>query len=256
MRRWYIVLPGLLLAGLIAAGVWAAVPPEYDRSATQLLVPGETSVPEGGNPYLYLGGLAPAADVLVRAIGSENVLNEVVDEYPGVDVRIVRDTTTAGPIILITVTASTDAAAEDVLTMLVDRTATVLGEFQEVENIPEANRMTVIPVTVDEQSTERSRNRALAATGVGFIVAVLALLVASIVDGSSQRRRERDEASIGQDDSNVVPGSPDPDTTGTDGTETAPPARRKRPRQPTDSSLAEVSEAEESAPATPSPVKV
>ncbi|TQL42020.1 hypothetical protein FB562_2610 [Homoserinimonas aerilata] len=145
LRRWYIVVPGLLAAAAIAIGAWFAIPPGYNRSATQLLLPGANSIPEGANPYLFLGGLAPAADVLVRAIGSENVVNDMAEKHPGVEIAISRDTTTAGPIILITVTADSDAAAEEVLTLLVERTATVLEDFQTSERIPADNRMSVIP---------------------------------------------------------------------------------------------------------------
>lgn len=189
VRRWYVLLPSLLLVATIAVGAWFAVPPGYSRSATQLLIPGESSIPEGQNPYLYLGGLSPAADVLVRAIGSENVLNDVVDGHPGTEIEIF----TAGngsPIIIIEVTASSNTAAEQVLTTLIDRTATVLDEIQDVENIPDPTRMSVVPVTVDEQSMEQSRSRLLAAFGVGLLGTVIALLVTSLVDGSSRRRED------------------------------------------------------------------
>ncbi|MET0843525.1 MAG: hypothetical protein ABWY23_06730 [Mycetocola sp.] len=189
LRRWYIVIPGLLIVASIALGVWFAVPAGYSRSATQLLIPGETSIPEGGNPYLYLGGLSPAADVLVRAIGSENVLNGVVEGRPGTEVEI-SSAGTGSPIILIEVTASNDATAKDVLTTLVDQTAAILDEIQDVENIPESNRMTVIPVTVDEQGEEEPRSRLLAAAGVGVIGTVVTLLIASFVDGHRRRRDE------------------------------------------------------------------
>lgn len=209
LRRWYIVFPGLLIAASVAVGAWFAIPPDYNRSATQLLLPGQNSIPEGGNPYLFLGGLAPAADVLVRALGSENVINEVVDENPGIDVEISRDTTTAGPIILITVTATSDDAAEGVLDILIDRTTQVLAEFQEAENIPEPNRITVIPVTVDEESEEQPRSRVIAAAGAGLIGTVLTLLVAGLVDGSSRRRRDKEPVTSERNSEDAVPGSPD-----------------------------------------------
>lgn len=190
LRRWYILVPGLLLTAMITLIAWSAVSPGYSRSATQLLLPGANSVPEGGNPYLFLGGLAPAADVLVRAVGSENVLNEVVKKHPGVEIEISRDTTTSGPIVLIAVTASSDDAAEDALSILIDRTATVLNEFQETEAIPESNRMTVIPVTIDEKSTQESRSRLLAASGAAILGTVITLLAASLAGGSRRPRRE------------------------------------------------------------------
>ncbi|WP_167042563.1 hypothetical protein [Salinibacterium sp. ZJ454] len=189
LRRWYIVFPGILLAAAAAAGAWYVISPGYERSATQLLLPGADSLPEGANPYLFLGGLVPAADVLVRAIGSENVLNEVVEEHPGVEIEITRDITTAGPVILIVVTAGSDAAAEEVLGLLVERTETTLEQLQKVESIAVENRVTVLPLTVDTQSVPQQRTRMLATAGAGLGGVVLTLLLAGLVDGLSTHRR-------------------------------------------------------------------
>lgn len=197
-RRWYIVAPGIVLAAAAAGGAMYLIPPGYERSANQLLIPGADSVPEGANPYLFLGGLSPAADVLVRAIGSENVLNEVTEEHPGVDIEISRDTSTAGPIIVIVVTASNDTAAEEVLELLVDRTGDVLDDLQDAESIAPDNRVTVQPITVDERSTLQQRSRIIAAAAAGMGVLVLTLLLAGLVDGLSMRRRQRKAAAAGQ----------------------------------------------------------
>jgi hypothetical protein len=206
LRRWYIVVPGLIITAAITLGAWFVIPPGYYRSATQLLIPGASSIPEGSNPYLFLGGLAPAADVLVRALGSENVMNEMAEDHPGVEIKISRDTTTAGPIILIAVTARSDADAKDVLELLVDRTATVLEEFQRIESIPLDDRMTVIPVTIDEQSILQQRSRFLGVAGAAVGGIVLTLFIAGLVDGLSQQRKRRTESPT---DTDPGPG-PDP----------------------------------------------
>ena len=81
-RRWYITFPGLLVAGLLAVGAWFVVPPTYERSASEFLVPGSGSLPQNAtNPFLYLNGLTQAADVLVRALGSNNVASEIPVSY-------------------------------------------------------------------------------------------------------------------------------------------------------------------------------
>lgn len=195
-RRWYIVIPGLLISASLAVGAYFAIDPGYERSSVQLLIPGADSMPEGANPFLFLGGLSPAADVLVRAVGSKNVLNEVVVEHPGVDIAISRDTTTAGPVVLIVVTAASDAAAADVLGLLVDRTATTLDDLQKAENIPAKNRVTVLPLTVDTQSILQQRSRLLGTAGVGLGGVVLTLLLAGLVEGVSVKRRQRKTAKV------------------------------------------------------------
>ncbi|MEO7005450.1 MAG: hypothetical protein ABI275_08840 [Terrimesophilobacter sp.] len=199
LRRWYIVVPGILVTTAIVLGAWFTIPTGYERSATQLLIPGANSMPAGANPYLFLGGLSPAADVLVRAIGSQNVLDEVVKEHPGVKIEISRDTSTAGPIILITVNASSNDSAKEVLGLLVDRTTTVLEDLQRVENIPRANRITVIPITIDRQGQIQQRNRLLGTAGAGIAGLILTLLTAGFVEGASQQRRRRSRPSNSDD---------------------------------------------------------
>lgn len=190
-RRWYILLPGTLIAAVLALSVWSIVPPGYERSSTQLLIPGAQSIPAGANPYLFLGGLTPAADVVVRAVGSENLLNEVDETHPGVKIELTRDMSTAGPIILTVVTANSNAAAEEVLGFLGERTTQVLNEIQETEGIAAENRMTVLPVTIDNQSVLKERNRFLAAGAAGLLVLTLTLLVSGLVDGLNLRRKRR-----------------------------------------------------------------
>lgn len=233
-RRWYIVLPGVIVAAALAVGAWYSIPPGYERSATQLLIPGAASMPEGANPYLFLGGLAPAADVLVRAVGSENVLNEMVAEHPDTKIAITRDTTTAGPVMLIVVTAPSDAAAQEVLDLLVTRTATVLEDLQTTEKIASNNRVTVLPITVDTKSVLQQRTRMVGAAGAGVAGVVLTLLLAGLVDGFSSKRRRRARS----DKKGRSPG-PDPeDSPPHDGVVTGPEQEESL------SSTAEVTEAQ------------
>lgn len=213
-RRWYIVLPGALIAASLAFGAWSVIPPGYERSSTQLLIPGAASMPEDANPYLFLGGLAPAADVLVRAVGAENVINEVTAGRSGVQVEITRDTATAGPVIVIVVTAPTDAAAEEILGLLVERTETVLADLQQTEKIAKRNRVTVLPITVDSQSILQQRNRFIISGAIGLAGIALTLVVAGLIDGYRQRNRG-EEVDIATEDiaePSPTPAAPDSET--------------------------------------------
>lgn len=212
-RRWYIVVPGMLITAALAAGAWSMIPPVYERSSTQLLVPGALSMPDGANPYLFLGGLAPAADVLVRGVGSENAVNEVTKDYPEVEIEISRDTSTAGPVILIGVTAASDSDAQEVLGLLVDRTAAVLDELQETEKVLAENRVTLLPITVDSQSVLDQRSRFIAVAATGLAGMALTLLIAALVDGLSpqRKRRARVGSHRGGDDRSSAPNRVDQD---------------------------------------------
>lgn len=166
-RRWYIIIPGMILAIGLAIATWQLVPIKYERTATQLLLPGTRSLPEKANPYYYLGGLSQAADVLVTAVGSENVLSEIERDFPGTTVEVTRDVTTSAPVVAIKVTARTDSQAGQVLSLMVERTAAELESLQDANRAARADRITVVPVTVDQQSTERPRDKLVATVAVG-----------------------------------------------------------------------------------------
>lgn len=193
-RRWYIVIPGLILTVLVAVGAWQAVKPDYQRTATQLLLPGTTSIPEAGNPYLYLGGLSQAADVLVTAMSSEQEIDSLVQGYPGAQIVIVRDPLTSGPQILITVTARSDAEAGAILDTTVAQASETLDSLQDVDGITAGNRIGIKSITVDTQSTLIQKTRALAVAGAALGMLLITLLVAGLVEGLSTRRRRRTAA--------------------------------------------------------------
>jgi hypothetical protein len=190
-HRWYITVPSLVLAALLAGAAWMLVPPMYERTASQLLVPGAGTVPARGNPYFYLSGLTQAADVIVRAVGSENVVHEIDSSFTGVEIEVTRDPSTAGPVILIIVDAPSDADAAAVLTILVQRTKVVLEDLQASDSVAPSDRILVQSISIDKQGILRQRNRIVATAAVGAIVAILGLLVAALVDGLSARRRRR-----------------------------------------------------------------
>lgn len=192
LRRWYILLAGLLLAGGAVVGVWMKVPPRFERSSTQVLLPGRASLPQGGqNPYLFIGGLTLAADVVVRAVGSENVAKELAEAHPGIEIEVSRDPSTAGPVILITVGATSDDEAAVVLQLLNQRTAAVLSELQQDEAIPARERMTVVTVTMDQHGTLKDRTRLIVSAAAGVGTVVLSVLVAALVEGLAGRRERR-----------------------------------------------------------------
>ncbi|MBD3756701.1 MAG: hypothetical protein IE924_01145 [Microbacterium sp.] len=190
LRRWYVTVPGLVLAFALAVATYVMVPPVYQRTATQLLMPGEGTVPPGAtNPYLYLGGLTQAADIVVRVMQSNEVLGPVAEKHPDAELKVARDSQVSGPAIQITVTASSDAAAASALDALVDQTGVVLERLQTQQKVTPDDQMRVATLTEDTQSTLQQKNRLVLAAAVGFAAVLLTLVVASMVDGLIRRAR-------------------------------------------------------------------
>lgn len=197
LKRWYILLPGLMLAVGVAFGVWSSVPPKYERTSTQVLLPGTGSLPpDSANPYMFIGSLSLAADVVVRATGSENVAKEVEEGHPKVAFQVNRDPTTSGPVIRTTVSAPTDSEAGVVLELLTERTAAVLVELQDMEKIPQADRITVVTVTLDAQGLVSNRTRLILTGGSAVAVAGFSIFLAAMVEGVAAWRRVRSAGTV------------------------------------------------------------
>lgn len=191
LRRWYILVAGLLVAAGLAFSVWDRVPPTYTRTSTQILLPGEGSIPTGSNPYLFVGGLAPTADILVRGLASNDVIGEAIEGHPATTVQVVRDPTTSGPVIVVAVESESDASAEAVLAAMDRRTASLLDSLQAEENIPEKRRISVVPVSLDTEGTINQKTRMMFTGAAGIAIVMLTVLVAAFVEGVSRHRRAR-----------------------------------------------------------------
>lgn len=194
-RRWYVVVPGVILAVAAGIGAWQLVPPSYERTGTQLLLPGSASIPQSGNPYLYLGGLSQASDVLVTAMSSESGIDALLKGHPGAKVVIARAPSTPGPQILITVTARTDSESGVILNAAIARTVIQLDNLQNIDGITSGNRIAITSITVDDHSTLIQKNRILGVIGASVAVLLVTLLTAALIDGLSTRKRRR--ASLG-----------------------------------------------------------
>ena len=102
-----------------------------------------------------------------------------------------RDGTTAGPVLRIVANAKSDADAAGVIAAVVENTAVTLEDMQKQENIAAGNRITVLPITVDAESTPQQRNRLIATAGAGAATVILTLWLAALVGGMSTRGRRR-----------------------------------------------------------------
>jgi len=218
VRRWYIVVPGLLLAVAAALGAFSQISPAYERSATRLLLPGLGTVPEGAtNPYLFLGGLTQATDVLVRAVGGDETVGELVAAHEGMEVAVTRDPTSSGPVIQLTVTADSDAEAAMALDVLIEQSTETLERLQTEQNVRPVDRITLTTLTASTEGALQQRTRIVISAAAGLAVGVLTLAVASLVDGLARRKRAR--AGGGARDDGTDNDATDNDGTDADGTD-------------------------------------
>nr|BFF09374.1 hypothetical protein GCM10025699_06770 [Microbacterium flavescens] len=155
-------------------------------------------LPEGAtNQFLYTGGLSPVADVLTRAVASDDTVRGFVQS--GAEVTIARDATASSPVVAIQVTAESDEVVAEMLSTIVEQAEVTLEELQADQGIPPGDRVTISNISIDEESTVRERSRIVVTLVAGLATLLFALIVASAVDGFAMKRRRRMRASVAEE---------------------------------------------------------
>ena len=182
-RRWYLTLAGLLATAGLCIGTFTAVPPTYQTTADVVLLPPKTSVGTGGNPYLYLGGLQQAVDVLTRALTSDASRTELLGAVGAGEYDVVPDLSTSGPILIVTGTGTTSTIADSARNAVLDRVPTTLVQLQTALSVATDSQITSMVLTADEKPKLilKTRLRAVAAAGVLGLIA--SAMFIGFVDG-------------------------------------------------------------------------
>lgn len=190
LRRWPVVLLGLVLTGAAAAAVPSVDPPGYSVTGTALLLPPEVAA-DGTktNPYLQLGGLTNAVDVFARALNDPAVHDDIVDVDGADDYEAVRDFQTAAPLLVVTAEAPTAARAREVRDEVLARAPGLLSRLQESVGVAPASRLTIETIVAD--SKPELVYKSLLRTMIVVIAAGLALtvLMAGAIDAWIIRRQ-------------------------------------------------------------------
>ncbi|MCL2514630.1 MAG: hypothetical protein FWD85_00075 [Microbacteriaceae bacterium] len=208
LRRWYVAVPGLLASVALALAAHVYVQPTFTRTASVVLIPDQASIPQGANPYLYVGGLTQAADILVRAAGAQAVTEPILDRYPRSSITIERDTTTAGPVIDITVEAASAADTGPLISQAVVSLDATLAKLQIEEHLSGDRMITASELSEDTKATPKTKSQLMATVGAGIAGLAITLALASFLDGvllarprrggrRPARSRKREEARAG-----------------------------------------------------------
>ena len=188
IHRWYIVLAGLLATAGMVYGAYMVTPVTYQAQATVILLPPEKSVADGDNPYLYLGGLGQALNVLVISMNSAEAQKAMVGDQEGYGYALEQDATTTGPIINITAVApEADAtmALLDQVVAQVPKTLVGLQDQLEVQANAQIGIMTLAKDAEPEEENQKQLQLMAVAAGAG---GVGTLLLAAAIDKLLARR--------------------------------------------------------------------
>lgn len=191
LRCWYILAAGLLLTVAMCWVVQGRVPVTYEAKGSQVLMPPSATVGEG-NPYLYLGGLNQALDVLVRRVSAPEATKPVLRAFPGTEFTVQADGSTSGPILVIAASGPTQEATLGILQAALDKVPVALKDMQDELAIADRVRISVRTVVVDGQAAKNNQAQmrlVLLAAGAGAVGTVL--LTVMIDNFLSSRKRPR-----------------------------------------------------------------
>jgi hypothetical protein len=190
-RRWYVVLAGLLLTGGIAAGLYSVVPVSYISQASVVLLPPKSASDPQANPFLRLGGLSQAVDILTRTINSDAYSEPLVAENRGAIFTTAADTSTSGPIILIESRAPTPARATAMTEAVLAAVPDVLDQIQAKLSVSADFKIDVTTIAVDQKPKLDAKTRLQVVVGVAALGVVLSVLLTGLIDGLALSRRRR-----------------------------------------------------------------
>ncbi|MGO4383804.1 hypothetical protein [Specibacter sp. RAF43] len=209
LRRWYFVLIGLIITGALTYTAFDKAPISYSANASSVLLPPSSTVGPGGNPFLYMGGLNQALDVLSKSLSSDQSKKELLAPHEGADFDAGQDPTTSGPILLITAKAPTQAATLAAMKSVLDAVPSRLLTLQVELKVPPASRITSTTLAIDAKPTLVAKTRTQLTGVVGVLGLAGTVLLTGLLDGVLiNRRNRRHKASLAEEPATQDVGTP------------------------------------------------
>jgi uncharacterized protein involved in exopolysaccharide biosynthesis len=196
-RRWLVVLVGFLFTVGLSGAAYDFFKPTYEITGMVLLLPPASSLVKGTtNPYLQLGGLGQAVDLMGVRLSDQSTQQELKAISQDVQFTVKGDANTNSPLLVIDVKDSSPETAVKIRDLLVARVPLRLDEMQSSLGVATNDRVTSAVVTLDAQAEEVGKNRLRAAVVAACLGVALTLLVATLWDARRarhpRRRRTRD----------------------------------------------------------------
>ncbi|MFD4933637.1 chain length determinant protein [Streptomyces virginiae] len=178
-RRWYVLLPGLLITAALTAAVYLLVPVEYrSQSTVTLLNSKKATVAFDGNPFLSTqASLTGMADGLARNLNSDDAKADLKSlGVTGVHEAKIADNA-LGPYMWLSVVGTDQAAvlkSDEILTKYAEKR---LLEFQTQQSVtPDAmiRMATIVPPQKPEAQTKARLQFLIMAGALGFVLSLVA----------------------------------------------------------------------------------
>src|SRR3954452_4636290 len=198
LRRWYVVLPALAATGVGEFLAMQAVTPQYESSGSLVLLWPATGSPVQGevtpqvNAYLEFGGaLATTAEVLSKAVLSDNAAKRLARAGATAEYEVGTGTEGGSPIINIVATGSSPRIATRTVQEIAKLLTAELERRQVAAKAPRSQFIRVEVVAPPAEPKELLGSKLRVGSAVVALGVALTFSVAFLVEGSADRRRRK-----------------------------------------------------------------
>lgn len=188
-RRWILTFVCLALTAGLGVGAAQLVGQRYTVTAHVLFLPPTATVATAANPYMQLGGLYQAVELVGVALSDQETTAEIKAMSSEAVVSVVQDPQSSAPLLLITVVDTDRARTLQILDVMLAKVPARLDELQAAIDIRQANRVTSMVLTKDDlaEPTGLDQLRAIIlAVAAGLL---LTTLLVALLDGVWLRRQ-------------------------------------------------------------------
>ncbi|WP_370410283.1 chain length determinant protein [Streptomyces fradiae] len=191
-RRWYVLLPGLLLTAGLTVGAWLLVPVSYESQSTVAMLNSRKGAEADGNPFLSMEpSLTGMADSLARNVNSDASVAELKTQGMREKYEAKIADNAQGPLLWLTVTGRDRDAVLAGNKTLMAFTAQRLKDLQADQKVsPDAmiRITTIVPPQDPEPQLKSKVQYLIMAAGLGIVLSLVATFFAEA------RRRAKDRA--------------------------------------------------------------
>lgn len=198
-RRWYVIVPAILLSLLAALHLYRSVPVAYQSQSSVALLDSNAASqlpPSFGNPISNAGGtLVVTADVLIRTLSGADAARElhslgVTDPY-----TVGFAANTSGPLLTLTVTGTDREKVLEETSTLTDFAGEQLNALQAAAKVQPAYFVQSTPVVLPQTPVAQLKSRYQQVLGVLILGVTGGFTLSFVADALLAARRRRRESS-------------------------------------------------------------
>lgn len=182
-RRWYFVVTFLLLTLGICLFIKQSVPSTYRAQGSLVLMPPSSTVGPEGNPFLFLGGMGQALDILSAEVSAADTAQPILDAYPGTAYIAEPDRSSSGSVIKLVVAGDDRNRVTSALHDVVALVPVTLTAMQDAQKVPDRSRIGLMTLVVADEPTEDTKTRTVSVVAVAGTGIALTVLLTGFIDG-------------------------------------------------------------------------